>query len=105
MSERPISPLRQRMLDDMSVRKFKADTQREYIRAVKRLAAFLGRSPDSAIREELRSFQLHLTEARCAAPDHQRDRDGAPVLLQGDARPAGDNASSGLRLRTAQAAA
>ena len=61
MSERPISPLRQRMLDDMSVRRFTPDTQREYIRAVKRLAAFLGRSPDTATPEELRSFQLHLT--------------------------------------------
>jgi len=41
MSETPVSPLRQRMLEDMSVRRFTPDTQREYIRAVKRLAAFL----------------------------------------------------------------
>jgi site-specific recombinase XerD len=61
MSEKPISPLRQRMLDDMSVRRFTSDTQRDYIRAVKRLAAFLGRSPDTATPEELRTFQLHLT--------------------------------------------
>jgi len=61
MSEKPISPLRQRMLEDMSVRQFTPDTQREYIRAVKRLATFLGRSPDTATPEELRSFQLHLT--------------------------------------------
>src|ERR1700688_4443882 len=68
MSERPISPLRQRMLDDMSVRRFTPDTQREYIRAVKRLAAFLGRSPDSATPEELRSFQLHLTATGVRPP-------------------------------------
>jgi integrase/recombinase XerD len=61
MSEKPISPLRQRMLDDMSVRRFTPATQRQYILAVKRLAAFLGRSPDTAIPEELRAFQLHLT--------------------------------------------
>ena len=61
MSARPISPLRQRMLEDMSVRQFTPDTQREYIRAVNRLAAFLRRSPDTATPEELRSFQLHLT--------------------------------------------
>ena len=61
MSEKPISPLRQRMLEDMSVRRFTPATQREYIRAVKRLAAFLGRSPDTATPEELRAFQLHLT--------------------------------------------
>jgi site-specific recombinase XerD len=62
MSEKPISPLRQRMLDDMNMRRFVPDTQREYIRAVKRLATFLGRSPDTATPEELRAFQLHLTE-------------------------------------------
>ena len=68
MSETPVSPLRQRMLEDMSVRRFTPDTQREYIRAVKRLAAFLGRSPDTATREELRSFQLHLTETGTRPP-------------------------------------
>jgi hypothetical protein len=41
MSEKPISPLRQRMLEDMNVRRF-TDTQRDYIRAAKKLAAFLG---------------------------------------------------------------
>jgi site-specific recombinase XerD len=68
MSDKPISPLRQRMLEDMSVRRFVPDTQREYIRAVKRLATFLGRSPDSAIPEELRAFQLHLTETGVQPP-------------------------------------
>src|SRR6202048_5467030 len=62
MSEKPISPLRQRMLEDMNMRRFVPDTQREYLRAVKKLASFLGRSPDSATAEELRAFQLHLTE-------------------------------------------
>src|SRR3981081_1955864 len=61
MSEKPISPLRQRMLEDMSVRRFTPDTQREYIRAVKRLPAVLRRSPDTAPPEDRRSFQLHLT--------------------------------------------
>jgi integrase/recombinase XerD len=62
MSEKPTSPLRQRMLDDMNMRRFTPDTQRDYIRAVKKLAAFLGRSPDSATAEDLRAFQLQLTE-------------------------------------------
>src|SRR6201995_5089508 len=69
MSEKPISPLRQRMLEDMSVRRFVPDTQREYIRAVKRLATFLGRSPDTATPEELRAFQLHLTETGVQPPN------------------------------------
>ena len=68
MSEKPISPLRQRMLEDMSMRRFVPDTQREYIRAVKRLASFLGRSPDTATPEELRAFQLHLTESGVQPP-------------------------------------
>src|SRR5712672_2655492 len=63
MSEKPISPLRQRMLEDMSLRGFTPDTQRDYIRAVKKLAAFLGRSPDTATAEDLHAFQLHLTAA------------------------------------------
>src|SRR6266436_1604949 len=68
MSEKPISPLRQRMLEDMNMRRFVPDTQREYIRAVKRLATFLGRSPDTATSEELRAFQLHLTETGVQPP-------------------------------------
>ena len=48
MSEKPISPLRQRMLEDMNMRRLVPDAQREYIRAVKKLASLLGRSPDSA---------------------------------------------------------
>ena len=57
----PISPLRARMIDDMRMRNFALATQRDYIRAVKRLAAFLGRSPDTATAEELRAFQQHMT--------------------------------------------
>src|SRR6202795_489229 len=56
------------MLEDMSMRRFVPDTQREYIRAVKRLATFLGRSPDTATAEELRAFQLHLTETGVQPP-------------------------------------
>ncbi|MGI9403767.1 MAG: phage integrase N-terminal SAM-like domain-containing protein, partial [Hyphomicrobium sp.] len=56
----PISPLRARMIEDMRVRNFVAGTQGDYIRAVKKLAAFVGRSPDTATAEELRAFQQHL---------------------------------------------
>jgi hypothetical protein len=60
---RAVTPLRQRMLDDMHMRKMTEHTQAGYIRAVCRLAAFLGRSPDSATIEDLRRFQLHLMDA------------------------------------------
>src|SRR5207253_7097031 len=105
MSEKPISPLRQRMLEDMSLRGFTPDTQRDYIRAVKKLAAFLDRSPDTATAEDLRAFQTAPDRGRRSAADHQRDGDGAAVLLQGNARPAGDDATSRIRLRAEQAAA
>lgn len=61
-SKKPITPLRQRMLEDMRMRKLSDGTQRGYIRAVKRLAAYLGRSPDMASIEDLRRFQLHLVD-------------------------------------------
>ena len=64
----PISPLRQRMLEDMSLRGFTPDTQRDYIRAVKKLASFLGRPPDTATVEDLRAFQLHLTATGVQPP-------------------------------------
>lgn len=68
MSDQPISPLRQRMLDDMAVRNFTPDTQREYVRAVKKLAAYLHRSPDTATAEEVRAFQIHLKETGTQPP-------------------------------------
>jgi integrase/recombinase XerD len=57
------TPLRQRMLDDMRMRKMAEHTQEGYIRAVRKLAAFLKRSPDSASVEDLRRFQLHLVDS------------------------------------------
>jgi integrase/recombinase XerD len=60
---KPISPLRQRMIEDMTLRKLGASTQTTYIRAVVRLTRHLGRSPDTATAEDLRSFQLHLAES------------------------------------------
>jgi integrase/recombinase XerD len=61
-SNQPITPLRQRMIDDMRMRKFAPHTQAGYIRAVRKLAGFLGRSPDTASVEDLRRFQLHMVD-------------------------------------------
>jgi hypothetical protein len=44
MSDKPISPLRQRMIDDMTARRFKEKVQKDYVRHVRTFAAFLGRS-------------------------------------------------------------
>jgi integrase/recombinase XerD len=57
-----VSPLRQRMLEDMRMRKFEPKTQSSYLRAVRNLAAFLKASPDTASAEDLRRFQLHMVE-------------------------------------------
>jgi len=62
-SSTAITPLRQRMLDDMRMRKLEPKTQEAYIRAVRKLAAFLKRSPDTATIEDLRNFQLHMSTA------------------------------------------
>ena len=63
-----ISPLRQRLIDDMSLRRFSHETQRNYIRDVGRLATFLGRRPDTASAEDLRRFQVEQREAGVPVP-------------------------------------
>ena len=60
MSPEAISPLRRRMIEDMTIRQFGEHTQRDYIRQVRAFTAFLGRSPDRAEPEDLRRYQLHL---------------------------------------------
>ena len=57
-----VSPLRQRMVEDMRMRKFEPRTQSGYLRAVGKLAAFLKASPDTATAEDLRRFQMHLVD-------------------------------------------
>jgi site-specific recombinase XerD len=60
-SDRPaVSPLRQRMIEDMTIRQFGERTKRDYVRQVREFAAFLGRSPDQAEPEDLRRYQLRL---------------------------------------------
>ena len=61
-SNKSVSPLRQRMIEDMTLRKLSPKTQIGYIRAVVKLARFLRRSPDTATAEDLRLFQLHMSE-------------------------------------------
>ena len=68
MSEKPISPLRRRMIEDMTVRNFVEKTRNDYIRHVRSFTAFLGRSPDTAVAEDLRRFQLHQTQTGVRPP-------------------------------------
>ena len=65
-----VTPLRQRMLDDMRMRKLEPKTQAGYVRAVRQLTVFLKASPDTATVEDLRRFQLHMV-----------DRGSSPITL------------------------
>jgi site-specific recombinase XerD len=68
MTDKAISPLRQRMIEDMTARHFAEKVQTDYIRYVKNFAAFLGRSPDTATSEDLRLYQLHMTKTHVSPP-------------------------------------
>ena len=72
MTNHPLHPsssaLRQRMIEDMSVRGFSEKTRHDYVRQVRAFAAFIGRSPDTATSEDLRRFQLHQTETGVQPP-------------------------------------
>jgi site-specific recombinase XerD len=60
MTDKAMSPLRRRMIEDMTIRKFAPKSQHDYVQRVKNFAAFLGRSPDTASFEDVRRYQLHL---------------------------------------------
>jgi site-specific recombinase XerD len=60
MTDEAMSPLRRRMIEDMTIRKLAPKTQHDYVQRVKNFAAFLGRSPDMASFEDVRRYQLHL---------------------------------------------
>jgi integrase/recombinase XerD len=67
MSEKPISPLRQRLIDDMTARRYSEKVRKAYVRHVRSFAAFLGRSPDTATSDDLRRFQLHMAQQQISA--------------------------------------
>ena len=64
----PMSPLRQRLIEDMNMRRFSRATQHNYVRDVGRFATFLGRPPDTATAEDLRHFQVEQRDAGMPAP-------------------------------------
>jgi integrase/recombinase XerD len=77
-----VSPLRQRMIEDMSSRQLCAGTQKGHIRSCKRFAAFLKRSPDTATSEDIRLFQLHLAETGVSICTRNRIMTGLRFLLR-----------------------
>lgn len=77
-----ISPLRRRMIEDMTARKLCAGTQRGHIRGCKRFAAFLKRSPETATAEDIRRFQLHLAEAGLSIGTRNQTMTGLRFLFR-----------------------
>jgi integrase/recombinase XerD len=67
MTDEATSPLRRRMIEDMTVRRLAPKTQKDYIQIIKNLAVFLGRSPDTASFEDIRRFQLHVAASGVGA--------------------------------------
>ena len=75
------SSLRQRMIEDMNARKLGSHTQRSHILSCKRFAAFLKRSPDTVTLEDIRLFQLHLSEAGVSICNRNRIMTGLRFLF------------------------
>ena len=77
-----VSPLRQRMIEDMAARKLNPHTQRSHISSCKRFAAWLKRSPDTATADEVRQFQLHLIESGASICNRNRIMTGVRFLFR-----------------------
>src|SRR5262244_3493333 len=77
-----VSPLRQRMIEDMAARKLNPHTQRGHIYSCKRFAAWLKRSPDTATPDEVRRFQLYLIESGTSICNRNRIMTGVRFLFR-----------------------
>ena len=82
MTTEAITPLRQRMIDDMNARTLGAHSQRSHIYSCKRFAAFLKRSPETATCEDIRGFQLHLAETGTSICNRNRIMTGVRFLFR-----------------------
>src|SRR6266581_4693905 len=92
MTDHAMSPLRRRMIEDMTIRKLASETQHDYLQRVKNFTAYLGRSPDTASSEDVRRYQLHLTASGVGVPTVNQTVSTLRVFLQGhapSARPRG----------------
>ena len=82
MGTTTISPLRQRMIEDMNARKLSPGTQKGHIRSCQRFAVFLQRSPETADPEDIRHFQLHLSESGMSLCNRNRIMTGLRFLFR-----------------------
>ena len=70
MTQEKMSPLRERMIEDMRIHRMGDKAQKAHIRAVKHFAGFLKRSPDTATPDDLRAYQLHMTDTEVTPPTY-----------------------------------
>lgn len=77
-----VSPLRRRMIEDMTARKLTLHTQRSHLQSCRRFAAWLKRSPDTATPDEVRQFQLHLIESGTSICNRNRIMTGVRFLFR-----------------------
>jgi site-specific recombinase XerD len=82
MTTQPISPLRQRMIEDMNARKLGRHCQRSHLYSCERFAAFLQRSPETATADDVRRFQLHLAESGISICNRNRIMTGVKFLFR-----------------------
>jgi len=82
MTTTAITPLRQRMIEDMNARKLGSHSQRSHIYSYKRFAAFLKRSPETATLEDIRRFQLYLAETGTSICNRNRIMTGVRFLFR-----------------------
>ena len=82
MTTKAITPLRQRMIEDMNARKLGVHSQRSHIYSCKRFAAFLKRSPETATCEDIRRFQLHLADTGTSICNRNRIMTGVRFLFR-----------------------
>lgn len=68
MTEEKMTPLRERMIEDMRIHGMGDKAQKAHIRAIKNFAGFLRRSPDTATADDLRAYQLHMTDTGVTPP-------------------------------------
>jgi hypothetical protein len=87
MSTDKVRSLRQRMIEDMSLRNLAPRTQEAYIRGCKKLAAFLRSSPDTTTAEDIRLFQLRLAEQGVSICARNRTMTGVAFLFRVTASP------------------
>jgi site-specific recombinase XerD len=77
-----VTPLRQRMIEDMTARQLGPHSQRSHIQSCKRFAAFLKRSPETATVEDIRRFQLYLAETGTSICNRNRIMTGLRFLFR-----------------------